>query len=53
MPRYEITQQVNYSGVVEADSEEKALDYFIKNAHVEFYESVEKEDIEEMEDEED
>jgi len=51
MPKYEITQQVNYWGVVEANSEEEARDYFVKNAHVEFYDSVEKEDIEEMEEE--
>jgi pyridoxine/pyridoxamine 5'-phosphate oxidase len=52
MPKYEINQTVNYSGVVEADSEEEAMAYFIKRAPVEFYESVESEDIEELEDEE-
>lgn len=55
MAKYEITQQVNYYGVVEADSEEEAMAYFVKRSHVEFYDSVEFEDIEEVEedDEED
>jgi hypothetical protein len=53
MPKYEISQTVNYYGVVEADNEEEAMTYFIQHAHVEFYDSVESEDIEELEDDED
>jgi hypothetical protein len=50
MPSYEISQTVNYSGVVSGyDTEEEALAYFVKNAHVEFYDSVESQDIEEIE----
>ena len=54
MPKYEISQTVNYYGVVSGyDTEEEALAYFIQHAPVEFYESVESEDIEELEEEED
>lgn len=52
MPKYEITQQVNYYGVVEADTQEEALAYFIERQQFEFYDSLESEDIEELEDEE-
>jgi hypothetical protein len=52
MARYEINQTVNYSGIVEADSQKQALDYFVNHAHVEFYESVESEDITRLDKEE-
>jgi hypothetical protein len=52
MPKYYITQTVNYAGTVEADTEEQARDYFVQNAHTEFYDSVESEDIEEEEEDE-
>jgi hypothetical protein len=52
MPKYQIDMTVNYSGEVEADTEEEAVDYFIKNREYIYYESLESENIEEVEDEE-
>ena len=51
MARYEINQTVNYSGIVEADSQKQAMDYFVNHAHIEFYESVEDEDITRLDEE--
>ena len=52
MPKYEISQTVNYYGVVSGyNTKEEALTYFIQHAPVEFYDSVESEDIEELEEE--
>lgn len=49
MPKYRIDMQVNYSGEVEADTEQDAVDYFIRNKETMYYESVEEESIEELE----
>ena len=53
MPKYKIDMQVNYSGEVEADTEQEAVDYFIRNKETMYYESVEDEYIEELEEYED
>ena len=55
MPKYRIDMTVNFSGEVEADTEDEAVDYFIRNREHMYYESVEEESIEEIEeyDEED
>ena len=49
MPKYRIDMTVNYSGEVEADTEDDAVDYFIRNRELLYYESVESEMIEEVE----
>ena len=52
MPKYQIDMTVNFSGEVEADTEEEAVDYFISNREHMYYESLESESIEEIEEEE-
>ena len=52
MPKYNIEMTVNFAGEVEADTEEEAVDYFIKNREYMYYESLESETIEEIDDEE-
>lgn len=52
MPKYYIEMTVNYEGEVEADTEEEARDYFISKRESMYYESLESENIEEIEDEE-
>ena len=52
MPKYQIDMTVNYSGEVYADSEEEAVDYFIREREHIYYESLESETIEELEEEE-
>ena len=49
MPKYQIDMQVNYSGEVEADTEEEAMDYFVRNKETMYYDSVEDETVEEVE----
>lgn len=49
MPKYQIDMTVNFSGEVEADTEDEAVDYFIRNREHVYYESVESEMIEEIE----
>ena len=49
MAKYRIDMTVNYSGEVEADTEDQAVDYFIRNREHMYYESVESEMIEEVE----
>ena len=49
MPKYQIDMTVNFSGEVEADTEEEAVDYFISNREHMYYESVDSETIEEIE----
>ena len=53
MPTYQIDMTVNFSGEVEADTEEEAVHYFIEKREYMFFESVEDETIEELEDYED
>jgi len=53
VPKFKIDMQVNYSGEVEADTEQEAVDYFIRNKETMYYESVEDEYIEELEEYED
>jgi len=50
MPNYQIEMTVNYSGEVDADSEDEAREYFIKKREAWYYESLEYESIEELED---
>lgn len=45
MGKYEIDMTVNYSGVVEADSEEEARDLFIEEREHAYYDSCESETI--------
>lgn len=47
--RYRIDMTINYSGEVEADTEDEAVEYFIRNREHMYYESVEEEKIEEVE----
>jgi uncharacterized protein YneR len=49
MPKYQIDMTVNYSGEVEADTEEEAVTDFIEKREVWYFESVESESIEEIE----
>lgn len=49
MPRYRIDMTVNFSGELEADTEDEAVDYFIRNREHMYYESVDSEHIEEIE----
>lgn len=49
MARYRIDMTVNYSGEVDADTEEEAVEYFIRNREHMYYESVDSESIEEVE----
>lgn len=49
MPKYRIDMTVNFSGEVDADTEDEAVDYFIRNREHMYYESVEEESIEEIE----
>jgi uncharacterized protein YneR len=44
---------VNYSGEVEADTEEDAVSYFIEKREYMYFESVEDETVEEIEEEDD
>jgi ribosomal protein L20A (L18A) len=53
MPKYQIDMTVNFSGEVEADTEEEAVDYFISNREHMYYESVDSETIEEIEEDDD
>ena len=53
MAKYYIEMTVNYEGEVEADTEEEAREYFIKNREHMYYESVESDKVEEIEEEED
>ena len=53
MAKYYIEMRVNYEGEVEADTEEEARDYFISRRERMYYESVDFEKIEEIEEEED
>ncbi len=48
MPKYQIDMTVNFSGEVEAETEEQAVRYFIEKREVWFYESLESESIEEI-----
>ena len=50
MAQYEINQTVNYSGIVEADNKKQAIDIFLNNQN-EYYESVESETIELLDEE--
>lgn len=52
MAKYYIEMRVNYEGEVEADTEEEARDYFISRRESMYYESVDFEKIEEIEEEE-
>jgi hypothetical protein len=52
VPSYDIAMTVSYSGVVDAETEEQARDYFIRRRESEFYDGVEDESIEEIEEEE-
>lgn len=49
MPKFRIDMTINYSGEVEADTEGEAVDYFISNREHMYYESVDSESIEEIE----
>jgi len=49
MPKYRIDMTVNFSGEVEADTEEDAVSYFIDKREYMYYESVEHEMVEEIE----
>lgn len=51
MPKYYIEMTVNFAGEVEADTEDEAVDYFIKNREHMYYDSVESEDINEIDEE--
>ena len=50
MAKYRIDMTVNFSGEVEADTEEEAVDYFVRNREHMYYESVEDETVEELDD---
>lgn len=52
MPKYNIEMTVNFAGEVEADTEEEAVSYFIEKREYMYYESLESETIEEIDDEE-
>lgn len=52
MAKYWIEMTVNFAGEVEADSEDEATEYFIRNREHMYYESLESEDIQEIDDEE-
>jgi len=49
MPKYNIEMTVNFAGEVEADTEEEAVEHFIQNREVWYFDSVESESVEEME----
>ena len=49
MAKYRSDMTVNFSGEVDADTEDEAVDYFIRNREHMYYESVESESIEEVE----
>lgn len=53
MPKYQIDMTVNFSGEVEADTEDEAVSYFIEKREYMYYESVEDESIELVEEDED
>ena len=53
MAKYYIEMRVNYEGEVEADTEEEARYYFISRRESMYYESVDFEKIEDIEEEED
>lgn len=52
MPKFQIDMTVNFSGEVEADTEEEAYNDFIRQREYRFFESVEDEFIQEIEEEE-
>ncbi len=53
MPKYNIEMTVNFAGEVEADTEEEAVSYFIEKREYMYYESLESETIEEIDEEDD
>jgi hypothetical protein len=52
VPKYQIEMTVNYSGEVYADNEDEAREQFIRDREHRYYESVESESIEEIDDDE-
>ena len=53
MPKYNIEMTVNFAGEVEANTEEDAVEHFIERREAWYFESVESESVEEIEEEED
>lgn len=49
MAKFQIDMTVNYSGEVEADTEEEAVEEFIRKREVWYFDSVEEQSIEEVE----
>jgi len=52
MPKFQIDMTVNFSGEVEADTEEEAYEDFIRQREYRFFDSVEDEFIQQLEDQE-